>query len=73
MKKSKFTGEQIAFALRQAEVGTPVADVCRKMGISEAVGLYGLAGQAPDEAYGANEHLPLPGHALAKEALQLAV
>ena len=36
MKKSKFTGEQIAFALRQAEVGTPVAEVCRKMGISEA-------------------------------------
>lgn len=36
MKKSKFTGEQIAFALRQAEVGTAVADVCRKMGISEA-------------------------------------
>lgn len=31
MKKSKFTGEQIAFALRQAEVGTPVAEVCRKM------------------------------------------
>jgi putative transposase len=36
MKKSKFTGEQIAFALRQAEVGAPVAEVCRKMGISEA-------------------------------------
>lgn len=36
MKKSKFTGEQIAFALRQAEVGTPVAEVCRKIGISEA-------------------------------------
>ena len=36
MKKSKFTGEQIAFALRQAEVGTPVAEVCRKMGVSEA-------------------------------------
>jgi putative transposase len=36
MRKSKFTGEQIAFALRQAEVGTPVAEVCRKMGISEA-------------------------------------
>jgi len=34
MKKSKFTGEQIAFALREAEVGTPVAEVCRKMGIS---------------------------------------
>lgn len=36
MKKSKFTGEQIAFALRLAEVGTPVAEVCRKMGVSEA-------------------------------------
>lgn len=36
MKKSKFTGEQIAFAARHAEVGTPVAEVCRKMGISEA-------------------------------------
>ena len=35
MKKSKFTEEQIAFALRQAEAGTRVAEVCRKMGISE--------------------------------------
>jgi hypothetical protein len=26
MKKSKFTGEQIAFALRQTEVGTPVVE-----------------------------------------------
>lgn len=42
MKKSKFTDEQIAFALRQAEVGTPVAEVCRKMGVSEATYyLYG--------------------------------
>lgn len=36
MKKSKFTVEQIAFALKQAEVGTPVDEVCRKMGISDA-------------------------------------
>jgi putative transposase len=36
MKKSKFTEEQIAFALRQAETGTRVAEVCRKMGVSEA-------------------------------------
>jgi putative transposase len=36
MKKSKFTEEQIAFALRQAEGGTPVPDVCRQMGVSEA-------------------------------------
>ena len=36
MKTSKFTEEQIGFALRQGDLGTPVADVCRKMGISEA-------------------------------------
>ena len=36
MKKSKFTEEQIAFALRQAESGTTVGEVCRKMGFSEA-------------------------------------
>ena len=36
MKTSKFTDEQIAFALRQAETGTKVAEVCRKMGISDA-------------------------------------
>ena len=35
MKKSKFTEEQIAFALRQAETGTRVAEVCRKMGIED--------------------------------------
>ena len=31
MKKSKFIEEQIAYALKQAELGTPVAEVCRKM------------------------------------------
>ena len=36
MKKSRFTEEQIAYALRQAESGTPVADVCRQLGVSEA-------------------------------------
>jgi len=35
MKRSKFTKEQIAFALKQAESGVTVAEVCRKMGISE--------------------------------------
>jgi len=35
MKNSRYTVEQIAFALRQAESGTPVIEVCRKMGISE--------------------------------------
>jgi putative transposase len=36
MKKSKFTEDQIAFALRQGDRGAPVAEVCRKMGVSEA-------------------------------------
>jgi len=35
MKKSRYTDEQIAFALRQAETGTPVQEVIRKMGICE--------------------------------------
>lgn len=36
MKGKRFTDEQIAYALRQAEGGTPVADVCRQLGVSEA-------------------------------------
>jgi len=36
MKRSKFTGAQIVFALRQAENGIKIEDVCRKIGISEA-------------------------------------
>lgn len=36
MKKSRFTEEQIAYALRQSESGTAVADVCRQLGIREA-------------------------------------
>lgn len=36
MKKSRYTEEQIAFALKQAELGTPVDEVCRKMGVSDA-------------------------------------
>ena len=36
MKKSRYSQEQITYVLRQAESGTPVSDVCRGMGISEA-------------------------------------
>ena len=35
MKKSRFTNEQIAFALKQAETGTPIEEVCRKIGVSQ--------------------------------------
>ena len=36
MKKSRFTEEQIVFALKQAELGTHVPEVCRRLGISDA-------------------------------------
>lgn len=35
MKKTHYTEAPIAFALRQAESGTPAAEVIRKMGITE--------------------------------------
>ncbi len=35
MNKTRYTKEQIAFALRQADTGTQVAEVVRKMGVSE--------------------------------------
>ncbi len=35
MKKSRYTAEQVAFALRQVEAGTSVPEVCRKMEVSE--------------------------------------
>ncbi|MDB5381598.1 MAG: family transposase [Rhodospirillales bacterium] len=35
MKQKRYTDEQIAFALRQAESGTAVAEICRKLGVSE--------------------------------------
>ncbi|MFS8416571.1 transposase [Xanthomonas campestris] len=34
MKKSRFTEEQIAYALKQAELGMAVEEICRKMGIA---------------------------------------
>jgi len=36
VRKSKFSEDQIAFALKQNELGTSVEEVCRKMGISDA-------------------------------------
>jgi putative transposase len=36
MKKPRFTEQQVAQALRQAEQGTSAAEVCRKLGVSEA-------------------------------------
>ena len=36
MPKKRFSEEQIAFALRQAECGTSVGEICRKMGVADA-------------------------------------
>jgi putative transposase len=36
MKRSKFTEEQIVYAIRQADSGTPVGDLCRQLGVSDA-------------------------------------
>ena len=36
MKASKFTDAQKAFIIKQGEEGTPVAEICRKAGISQA-------------------------------------
>ena len=35
MKRKRYSEEQIAFALRQGESGTPIAEIVRKMGITE--------------------------------------
>ena len=36
MKKSKFTEEQIVYALKQADAGVAIDELCRKYGISGA-------------------------------------
>jgi len=36
MRRCRFSEEQITYALRQHEAGTPAADVCRRLGVSEA-------------------------------------
>jgi putative transposase len=36
VKASKFTDAQKAFVIKQGEEGTPVAEICRKAGISQA-------------------------------------
>ncbi|AKM48114.1 Transposase [Edwardsiella anguillarum] len=36
MKKTRYTGKEVAFALKQAETSTQVGEVFRKIGVSEA-------------------------------------
>lgn len=44
MRRSRHTEEQIAFAWELVELGTPVPEVFRKMGISDST-LYHLHGK----------------------------
>ena len=53
MKRKRYSVEQIVAAVKQHELGTPVTDICRKLGIAEATFYrwkqqYG--GLEPDEA-----------------------
>lgn len=50
MKKSKFSEEQIAYALRWAEAGTPIADVDRQVCVSKAT-FYGRREQFANRAW----------------------
>ena len=34
--KRRFSEEQIAYAIKENESGTPVTEICRKMGVSDA-------------------------------------
>ena len=35
MKKSRFTEQQIVYAIKQVEAGVPITELCRKYGISQ--------------------------------------
>ena len=35
MKRMRYSAEQIVYALRQAESGSAVVEICRKLGVSE--------------------------------------
>ena len=69
MKASKFSEAQIAFVLKQAQDGAPIAEVCRKAGISDAT-FYNwrkrYAGLMPSEMKRLRqlEGIPTPGAAL---------
>jgi putative transposase len=36
MKRSKFSEEQVIYALRQSEAGTSMGDLCPQLGVAEA-------------------------------------
>jgi hypothetical protein len=59
MGKKHFTEEQIAFSLRQTESGTSVAEIIRKLGVSEQTFIGGRSGSLglASPSYGASSRL----------------
>ena len=45
MKRNRFTDEQIIVILKEHEAGTPVSELCRKHGVSDA-SIYGRPNSA---------------------------
>ena len=60
MKRSKFSEDQVAYALHQAESGTAVGDVCRQVSISEATFYAWEKKSAHLGVSPAPPHMPLP-------------
>ena len=84
MKSSRFSEEQMTMALRQAEAGTPVAEVCRKLHLTEQAFYrwkkkYGLMDEADAKRLKAlekeNSELkkPLADQLLKTKALEIAL
>jgi transposase-like protein len=48
MKRSKFSEEQIVYAIRQTESGAPVGDLCRQLGISDTTFFAGKKKLPPE-------------------------
>ena len=55
MKRKRYSGEQIAFALRQHEAGTSVPDILRELGISEQT-FYQWKKKLADQARPSSSH-----------------
>ena len=64
MKSFRYSPDQVASGLRQAEEGTPVSELCRKMGISEQTfnrWKKSLKERVPGHGGGRGEALADPG------------
>jgi len=61
MNRSKFSDQQIAFALRQAETGTRVSEICRKFGIARQRSIPGRRSPVVWASLNSGRKLPRQG------------